>query len=198
MRPVGGGLPTGYKRVDFLESTGTQWIDTGYVPDNESGILLDQEKLSTGDFVPMGSRNDMGNTRFYALRSLCSVEINDYNSVPGYGWGRWVEFNEMRGRQTSKLNFMNSRKVEGGGSSANLSELPFVPEQPIFMFATNIGGKPNHVWGGRIYDAVISQGESIVMSFVPCLDPEGAPCMFDMVTRKPFYNQATGSDFIYG
>lgn len=88
MRPVGvWGLPVGYKRVEYLESTGTQWIDTGYVPDNESGILLDQEKLSLGDFVPMGSRNDNSNTRFYALRSLSSVEINNPNSVPGYGWG---------------------------------------------------------------------------------------------------------------
>ena len=28
MRPMGGGLPAGYKRVEYLEGTGTQYIDT--------------------------------------------------------------------------------------------------------------------------------------------------------------------------
>ena len=195
IRPVGGGLPTGYKRVEYLESTGTQYIDTGYVPDNESGILLDQEKLITGDFVPMGSRNDGSETRFYAVRSSYNSKEG---SSPGYGWGWWRTVDNIFGRQKTKLNYLNSRKVEGG-LTLFLHELPFVPNQPIYMFAANIGGTADLNWSGRIYEAAISQGESTVMSFVPCLDPEGAPCMFDMVTRKPFYNAAiTGQDFLYG
>ena len=32
---------------------------------------------------------------------------------------------------------------------------------------------------------------------VPCLDTEGVPCMFDLVSQKPFYNAGTGS-FTWG
>lgn len=197
MRPVGAGLPVGYKRVEYLESTGTQWIDTGYVPDNESGILLDQEKLSTGDFIPMGCRSaPLSGTRFYALRSSYA---GDTRMDTGYGWNTWTPLNTIRGRQKTKLNYLNSRKVEGGGETQGLPSLIFEPNQPIYMFSASIGGTADLYWTGRIYEAAISQGESIVMSFVPCLDPEGAPCMFDLVSRKPFYNSATtGPDFLYG
>lgn len=181
--------------VDFLESTGTQYIDTGYVPDNESGILLDQEKLSLGDLVPIGSRTNSGNnTRFYAIRSL---NVADVGCNAGYGWGNWYVVNEMHGRQTSKLNFMNSRKVEGGGSSVHLPELPFVPAQPIYMFAANVAGEPKHIWGGRIYETSISQGESVAMRFVPRLNLVGTPCMHDTVSGQNFYNKGGGS-FIAG
>ena len=30
-----------------------------------------------------------------------------------------------------------------------------------------------------------------------CLDKNGKPCMFDTVSKKPFYNQGTG-EFLYG
>ena len=33
-------LPEGYREVDYLESTGVQWIDTGIVPDNETGAEM--------------------------------------------------------------------------------------------------------------------------------------------------------------
>jgi len=53
--------------------------------------------------------------------------------------------------------------------------------------------------GCRIYEVSISQGTEVVHNFVPCLDPNGKPCMFDTVSKKPFYNSATtGPDFIYG
>ena len=32
--------------------------------------------------------------------------------------------------------------------------------------------------------------------FVACLDETGTPCMYNLVSRKPFYNQGTG-DFLY-
>lgn len=38
--------------------------------------------------------------------------------------------------------------------------------------------------------------DRIVYDLVPCLDAVGAPCMFDMVSCKPFYNSGTG-DFLY-
>lgn len=180
--------------ADFLESTGTQWIDTGYVPDNESGILLDQEKRITGDLVPMGSRNDGFDTRFYAVRSSYNSKEG---SSAGYGWGGWRAVDKIPGRQKTKLNYLNSRKVEGA-LTLGLPELPFVPNQPIYMFAANMGGVASLVWGGRIYEAVISQGESIAMSFVPALDTAGVPCMYDTVSKKPFYNKYDATPFIIG
>lgn len=36
----------------------------------------------------------------------------------------------------------------------------------------------------------------IVHHLIPALDSTGAPCMYDLVSKKPFYNSGTG-DFLY-
>lgn len=195
-------LPDGYKRLAYLESNGKQYIDTEYVPNNETGIYLYQLKTQNGDYVPMGSRNSNSTeTRFYALRTSAPSEGN----IAGFGWGRWsMVALPIRGLSKTYLNYMNSHTVEALEMSSlvefpiitSLSELPFTPEYSIFIFAANIGGKADLRWSGRIYETSISQGESIAMSFVPCLDPEGAPCMFDLVSETPFYNDGAG-DFVY-
>lgn len=191
-----GGLPAGFKRVEWLESTGTQYIDTGYVPNNETGIYLYQLKTQVGDTIPMGCRNSGStNTRFYALRAMANS--SDYAYAGGFGWGRWVDIPEFHGLSKTYTNYMNARVAAAENiDPVTVTALPFTPEYSIFMFAANIGGVASLLWRGRIYETVISQGESIAMSFVPCLDPEGAPCMFDLVSRKPFYNEGKG-DFTY-
>lgn len=42
----------------------------------------------------------------------------------------------------------------------------------------------------------MTEGEATIRNYVPALDPTGAPCMYDTVSRKTFYNSGTG-DFIY-
>lgn len=32
---------------------------------------------------------------------------------------------------------------------------------------------------------------------VPCLDADGVPCLYDLISKTAFYNQGTGS-FIWG
>ena len=183
-------------------STPALWIDTGYVPNNETGIYLQQLKTTAGDYmtgnyVPMGCKNDSATeTRFFALRSMADGQYEFFQGA-GFGWGSWVDYPVIRGLFKTYMNYMNNRVVGAENSDYIAVEaLPFTPERSIYMFAANINDTPFHVWGGRIYEAVISQGESIAMKFVPCLDPEGAPCMFDIISQEPFYNNGTG-DFLY-
>lgn len=62
----------------------------------------------------------------------------------------------------------------------------------LFSYDSWIG----YSFNGRIYDAKYSDGEVIVHDLKPALDPTGAPCMYDLVNRKAFYN-AGYSDFLY-
>ena len=48
----------------------------------------------------------------------------------------------------------------------------------------------------RWWSIKMSTGESVKYDLVPALDPTGRPCMFDLVTRTPFYNAGTG-EFLY-
>ena len=34
-------LPSGYIELEYIESTGTQYIDTGYIPDSYTTVICD-------------------------------------------------------------------------------------------------------------------------------------------------------------
>ena len=190
------GVPINYTRLEYLESTDIQYINTEYVPNNETGIYMYQQKITFGDGVPMGCRNnDVDISRFYALRSM--KDEFDFQQGSGCGWGPWISYPNFYGLSKTYTNYMNNRVVKAENSDPiAIASLPTIPIYPIFMFAVCKGGLVNHFWGGHIYEAAISQGESIAMRFVPCLDPEGAPCMFDIISQEPFYNDGAG-DFLY-
>lgn len=49
---------------------------------------------------------------------------------------------------------------------------------------------------GRKKDYKLFHNGKLIFSLIPAIDPTGTPCMFDLITRKPFYNSGTG-DFWY-
>lgn len=52
----------------------------------------------------------------------------------------------------------------------------------------------------RIYYAKFTYKptNTLVGHFIPVLDPNGVPCMYDLVTEKFFYNANTTGSFLYG
>ena len=51
----------------------------------------------------------------------------------------------------------------------------------------------------RIYRAQITEGAELVRDFIPCLNPEGEPCMYDIIQGKEYNNAIPekNEDFIY-
>ena len=197
--------PVGYSKLEFLESTGTQYIKTTHVPNNETGVRLKGERYGGGDIVPMGCRNSSDkNTCYYPVRPHTS----DTSNSQGFGWNSWVSVSpKITGIIESRMNWRNSRTTTyfsstKSGTTYQLSDLTFTPKRPIYLFCINYASSvsaPDATycdWNGTIHSASISQGNEVVHDFRAALDPTGTPCMFDQITRKPFYNSGT-SDFLY-
>ena len=210
MRPVGTGevLPTGYKRVEYLESTGTQYIDTHFVPDNESGAYVVAQATTTTDYDVCAAKNVELDLRWMVVRPRYYPPDPTLLDI-GYGWDDWFKLPFPEGEwgsvYRSELNWLNSRSVifaaqsDRNTTSAALGDIPQSIGYSAYLFAFNNSGQMSNNGGCRIYEVSVSQGSEIVHTFVPCLDPNGKPCMFCTVSRKPFYNAATtGPDFLYG
>lgn len=190
-----------------MESTGTQYIDTRYIPNETSGLRCTQSTVFNQDYVAFGCRNNVStDTRFACSRERIGIIES---TALGCGWGEWRRIregtygqlvNEVHG--TGKLNWLNSQLayyesfISGKKDVIELPALNFVPEFSVFLFANNITGTVSNNFSGRIYNAGISEENRVLHELVPALDPTGAPCMFDIVSRKPFYNSGSG-DFIY-
>ena len=101
-----------------------------------------------------------------------------------------------------KTNWLNDKKaiVDVGWAQDTYSlkeTISFTPTLPIYIFRSNTGTSATRVWNGRVFRAKISEGTEIIRDFIPCLDTDGKPCMYELLEGKTYYNQGTGADFTY-
>lgn len=193
---LGGGtdkLPAGYVRADFLESTGTQYIMTGFFPDDSAAIELDVTPVAApeGMSIWLFANADAGRT-----------EAGRAFKVAVYPSYLYFEFGDLRGGGATvpAYGIRRNMALKNGLGYSGLENYEFskqifkdrLVELSIFR---NLRDKT--VTTVDIYSCRLSKNSKTERYFIPALAPTGTPCMFDTVTRKPFYNDGTGS-FIVG
>ena len=182
-----GLLPSGYTQLEYIESTGTQWIDTGIATTNNNlGFMLEAMPLTSDDVYPMGSRATDGGTRFFGVRSQTSTTFS-------YGWSVWTTAPASQSyvnvRTTMSLNWLNSKKATIGDDSKDLATANIANGRNITLFGIN----GQLLWTGRIYRAQISEGNEIIANFIPVMrNSDSKVGMYDTVTGQFFTNAGTG------
>lgn len=196
-----GGLPEGYTAVDYLQSSGTQWIEMGVAPNQNTKVVL---KIKINKFN--------GINGFTLIGSRADVNSNDQFTtyLDEYGGTRFLfrmdgqpQAISWKGLTTDKVYIVTlsgtemKAELEDGTAvfSQTFSVNDFTSTVTMALFrAKNVSGI---YFPGRIYSCKHYNGDELIQDFVPCLDAEGVPCMYDLVSQKPFYNKGTGS-FTWG
>lgn len=194
----GGGIP--YQEVEYLESSGTQYIDTGIIPDAGTGlecIAFGQ----TSDNLMIGLKDtSSGDTRWFIGNARNNAAEYGYY----YGYGKTSAIvNVGQGVELRiRLNFLNSKSFDVSyidGSNQHhlvLPTLPFTPQNQIRLFGSSGISASYTIWSGKIYAVIISQDTDIVMDLTPVrIGTTGY--MYDRVSGQLFGNAGTG-DFILG
>lgn len=181
----GGLIPDGVELYDYIQSNGTQYIDTGYVPNNTSGIYLRAYcTTSGGNHQAIGCRQTSGDTRWW---------IN-YSTTLELSWNQWTA--TLTGYTNTwtevEHNYMNSRsaKVNGTSYSVTYPTLANIT-YPAYLFNSCNQGNLGTGFTGRISNVKITEGTTIVRNFLPCTYL-GEPGMWDTVENKFYRNQGTG------
>ena len=178
-------LPEGYAECEYLESSGTQYIDTGYYSKSNSVydmVIGDKSSVDTN-----AAGTIFGSSFGPALRYLTTGELRG-----GYNTGSWqsnsvtiLDRNVIH--MPSSTAYYNGTQITlGNGSNTNY-------KIAIFANFSNQSGTGIGGYGKiKIYRFKIYTGSTCERDFVPCLDTHGVPCMYDTVTKQPFYNAGTG------
>lgn len=197
------GLPDGYTQLEYLQSGGTQWINTEYTLQSSDTVELKAE------YVRKGSLN-------YTTAYLCGSDItfqSGFNIAENVQEETGVRDVFGKGRNNSGatpgigiefvvVSSIRLLRVVIGETITEISKgaQTYTPlDWPLYLFTTNRNGTAfDGAFIGKIYYAKItnSQGE-MTLNCIPCLDANGVPCMFDLVSRKSFYNVGSGS-FTWG
>lgn len=194
------GLPDGYTAVDYLQSSGAQWIEMGIAPSQNTKAVL---KIKINEFTNKGAS-------LIGSRSGLNSDDQFTTYLDGYDGTRFLfrmdarpEAISWKGLTTDKIYIVTlsgtemKAEIEDGTAvfSKTFSVSDFTSTVTMALFRSK--GVDGTYFQGRVYSCKHYNGDKLIQDFMPCLDSAGVPCMYDLVEKKTFYNQGTGS-FTWG
>jgi hypothetical protein len=189
-------LPDGYRKVEYLESTGTQYINTEVYGKNSSSVFLSYTQTAApGWGVIFGARTVKGvNELLIVIKGATQNGIscgsgNRKISLPSADLNKRYEI-------TITPTFGRISSVDDLVEEEFENDETYITAKPCYLFTYIFVNKIECMVHARVHGLEMRDGIKQELKFVPALDPTGAPCMYDLVSRKPFYNVGTG-DFIY-
>ena len=170
-----------YTRIQYLESTGTQYIDTGILGEGTWNIVAQSEETNKNRILV--ARGISGHVWFAATSSgYWGVSSDHPTSVPN----------------TTKVNatiIFETDKISGTVNGQSFERTESIPVNwNNYML---LGYDNNYLFIGKLFSAKFIQNNILIRDFIPVLDYDGTPCMLDQVEGKLYYNQGTG-EFVAG
>lgn len=189
-----------YQRVEYIESAeeGTYpYVITDVCAENTIGVEIIASFPVMQDRIPMGSRQDSGNTRFYCVYPLSTSSVY-YGFNTGVSISCQLKVDTIYRLQT---NFLNSRLVNvydeagirkgGGAISATLT--PHTVPISIFGYHNAATGAVTSKREYKLYCARISDGHEVIREYIPCYrKSDGEIGLYEKFTGQ-FLTSETGS-----
>ena len=191
-------LPSGYTRLEYIESTGTQYIDTGYkMTSNYEELNMKFRFLSSYSGKTLIGTQDSS----YSGATLYSINIYQNqlfvaNSHNVWSWDATVGADYEI--DVSANGASGSVLVNGAASSFNIKG-NIDKKDNILIFCGDVAGTPNlsQAVSARLYFCKIYDNGALVRDFIPCKNASGVVGLWDNVNGK-FYQNAGSGSFIGG
>lgn len=180
-------LPAGYISVNFLKSTGLQTISLSFPAEQLGEVALEMGDETTSGGPAIFAASTSANAGF----QICIVGENvrfDYG-----GWSGSPTIKLAKGRNRVTLSSETGAYSCNGVSGVAKKLSDFTLYNSISWFSIF----RTYLYHGKLFSAKITKDGKNTLSFLPCVDEKGVPCMYDMVSKTPFYNTGDGA-FIVG
>lgn len=165
-------LPSGYKRLEYIQSSGTQYIDSGLIMNKSDSY----EYMLTGYF----SNNAYGGANGY-MQFLSGIAISAKSTIKVvYDGKTYDERVYVNGTLNSSNNWSNYNGVNVKIGIFKLGDI-------------NNGWFSGEAQIGKLYSLRIKNAETIVRDFIPCINPSGVVGLYDLVEKRFYGNAGTGT-----
>ena len=184
-------LPEGYTALEYIQSSGTQYIDTGRKLTQDSDITIDFMIIDRldNDAGILGSRESPSKNNLALFKQRSDrLFVGDFSAYPKYRFTTPSSLNRTKIRMNKAGVWVNDISKKSWSDVANF-------ETPTNGLIFDVG---NNNWTGkkavmRLYGYTDGSAQHLV----PCLDADGVPCLYDLISKTAFYNQGIGS-FTWG
>ena len=194
--PALHGLPDGYTELESIESTGTQYIDTGVNVDNNLGVEMDfvnKSPISTtkGEFGSFFGGCKLLNSSINIRVWIGTIKTGSYAGV--FDWNLTTYNGGLSVGTRMQLSLRNGIYTTSNGVSVTLPTATFDAAQNAYLFAANKGGTPFEHAKVLLYSCKVYSGDTLARNFIPAKrNSDGAIGLYDLVTTAFFPNAGTG------
>lgn len=180
-------------KVNYIESTGTQYIDTGVKPSNSTKVDIKFMYNSLNGFV-YGSRTSSSGSDAHEFiinaSGLVFPQFDGQHSEVSSSYNKIGEEYILSNSQSGA--YINGNLIKSYNTAT------FSSKHSMFLFGLNQNGTVEYrKFIGRLYYCKIYNGDTLVRDFVPVIDGSNIACLYDRVEKKCYYNAGTGT-FSYG
>ena len=184
-------LPIEYQEVEYIQSSGTQYIDTSVIPTVNTRVVLDIDVLSyPGDYLAIfGERHTTQTTNLF---SFWVSSATTFRTDFGSSTGNTTITASVIGRYVIDKN-KNVTTVQGITATNPTSTIQTT--YPIYLLSNNYGGTADDRRPiAKIYSCQIYDSDILVRNFVPCYRiSDNAAGLYDLVNGVFYANVGSGT-----
>ena len=185
-------LPDDYQQIDYIQSSGTQYIDTGVILNQDSEVRVLFKPVKAESAIVFGSRSSATKNNFSLL---LSAESNRQTAVLDF-----YDYTKNRVQtevinDTAYLVVMNNLELRINDVKKDISTYePFNTPGNALIF----NGAGSFPWSTKasikLYECMISQNGTTIRHFIPCYrKSDGEVGLIDIITGQFYTNLGTGT-----
>ena len=184
--------------VDYIKSTGTQYIDTGLKCDYGCSYefkFIDEGYTGTPWRAYFGVDTLDANNSFRVVRkSADRLNIAYGGTQTSYSFDQPDKYNISTFYSTGERFGINNEFIRSFDKYSNTTKFT----ESLLIFMSRHKGNYDVTGVFRFYGMKIwDRDENLIADYRPCLDSSGVPCIYDEVSMRCLYNSGTGT-FEYG
>lgn len=191
-----------YVFVEYIQSTGTQWIDAGVIANGDTKVDIDFQLTKTSGFL-FGSRVSI-NKDAYTLNVTSAGNLVSLYGVGTDGYGGAYAL----GVADTKRHIVNKNQnylYIDGKYITPFAKQTFTTPANLELFACYNNGTKGHsparmkLYSCTIYDGIAEGSRTLLRDFKPCYrKADRVAGLYDTVSGTFFENQGTGNFLIGG
>lgn len=183
-------IPSDLVELEYIESTGTQYIDTGFKPNQDTRISITVDFPRSSTTWLYGGRTAAGSNSFGFLCLNGNTYRFDYAS----------SMNELTAKPTGKF-ILDSNKNKcyiNNELVFTTTYKTFTSPVSMYIFNVNNNGSAKEGSSAKLYNCKIYDNGTLIHDFIPVKRISDSKCgLWDKVTKAFYPNSGTG-DFTAG
>lgn len=180
-------LPAGYTRLRYIQSSGTQYINMNFTPNQDTKVEI------VASWTPAAS----GSSFLFGASAGSKVRAFEFG---GYG-GRYRAMYNATETYFASTTFDQPMTVSVDQNAATINAAETVTADyaafsagyPLYLFATNRAGSAYGVSAAAIWTVKVYDNGTLVRNAVPCINAEGEAGLYDLIGRTFYGNAGEGS-----